>query len=275
MNRITRKLVACLLLAAGISTASFAQNIQKTTDKKGNLVLEKAGKVVVKENFERVAEYNAEAGLIPAKLNGKWGFYDNDGKLAIPHQFEGLTCKIMAPPLFDGWYSQERIEISQNGRKFFIDKTGQEASAPEYELIIEAPYSNAGYFFKKGGKWALADKDKKVLTEFKYDKISLVAVNPFQYGGVINGENIRLDASGQEIGTVNIVNYGSNSSSSDSKAAPKNDTPAKKEEPKKQVQYACTRCGAAGVGEGAAPPTRDTKGVRACKSYSSHAWKKQ
>ena len=69
----------------------FAQEIKKAIDKNGNFFLEKDGKRIVKDTFEKVGYYNQDANLIPAKLGGKWGFYDNVGKLVIPHQFEGLV----------------------------------------------------------------------------------------------------------------------------------------------------------------------------------------
>jgi hypothetical protein len=196
-----QKLLACFVLMMSIVSSGFAQNIQKGKDKKDNLILEKNGKAIVKEKFEKIGVYDSKAGLIPAKLNGKWGFYDNDGKLIISHQYDLLFCSTN----LDDWYAQERISVSLNGKKIFIDKTGKEVSAPEYEMIMETPYTGegpgmgAGYFLKKDGKWALADKNKKPVTEFKYDKIlGPIGVNPFVYKGMRGGKSFRLSAEGKE-----------------------------------------------------------------------------
>lgn len=97
---------------------SFAQNIQKGTDKNGKLCLEKDGKVIVKEKFDIVFPYNKEAGLIPAKLKGKWGFYDNNGKLVIKHKYELL----FGPPDTEKWFAQERMEVQLKGKKFLLIK---------------------------------------------------------------------------------------------------------------------------------------------------------
>jgi len=214
-----QKIITCLVLAMSFASLGFAQEIHKATDKKGNLCLEKNSKIIVKEKFEKVSHYDGKAGLIPAKLNGKWGFYDNDGKLVIPHQYEGMMFQ--NPAALQDWYKQDRMEVSLDGKKIFIDKTGKEVSAPEYDLVIETTHTGAGYFFKKGGKWALADKDKKVLTEFKYDKIlGPIAVNPFAYRGIRDGQEFRLNAQGQEEGAI------SNNTSS-----------------QKAVNWKCSQCG--------------------------------
>lgn len=194
-------------------TMSFAQNIQKGTDKKGNFILEKGGKKIVDENFEKVGTYNSVAGLIPAKLGGKWGFYDNDGKLVIPYQYESMTFKF--GERLDGWYDQDRMQVFFNGRQIYIDKTGKESSAPEYDIVMQTTHVGAGYYFKKGGKWALADKDRKVLTEFKYDRISgPIAVNPFLYRGVRDGKEYKLNIKGEEEGIIETA-ASSNSPSKD------------------------------------------------------------
>jgi len=203
-----------LVLSAAMS---FAQ-IRATTDKKGNLCLENKGKIVVKENFEKVGTYDWDAELIPAKLNGKWGFYNEEGKLVIPHQYEGMMFQNVAA--LQGWYDrkQNKIQVVMDGKKLFIDKTGAEVAAPEYEMVIETTHPGAGYFFKKEGKWALADKDKKVLTEFKYDKIlGPIGVNPFVYRGMRDGQDFRLGADGKEEAAIESMSNSSSSTSSSSK----------------------------------------------------------
>ncbi len=211
-----KKIILTTIIAFA-TMMSFAQTIQKGTDKKGNLCLEKDSKVIVNEKFDKVGTYSEEAGLIPAKLAGKWGFYDNDGKLVIPHQYDLLYC--WNTTLLNDWYLQERIEIGLNGVKSFIDKTGKPASPREYETIVKTTYEGAGYFFKKGGKWALADKDKKVLTEFKYDKImGPSGINPFVFVGVRGGQEYRLNAQGQEEAAIELPAAKSSSSSTEKSA---------------------------------------------------------
>lgn len=211
------------------TTTSFAQ-IRATTDKKGNLCLENKGKIVVKENFEKVSSYDWDAELIPAKLNGKWGFYNEEGKLVIPHLYDKMMFQ--NPAALVGWYDrkQNSIQVFIGDKKLFIDKTGAEVAAPEYEMVIETTHPGAGYFFKKEGKWALADKDKKVLTEFKYDKIlGPIGINPFVYRAIRDGQDYRLGANGQEEAAIESNSNTSSSSASKDKA--------------EKCNYKCRKCG--------------------------------
>lgn len=210
-------LMLSLLLATSMS---FAQNIfPEIVNGKASLVKKdgKKVKVLVNENFERYGDYNDNAGLIPAKLNGKWGFYDNEGKLVIPHIYESILASCNGN-YCTGWYVQNQIKVwvKKEDKPFYIDKTGAEVAASEYEMVIETTHPGAGYFFKKGGKWALADKDKKVLTEFKYDKIlGPIGVNPFVYRATKDGQDFRLGADGKEEAPIESVSNNSNSSSKD------------------------------------------------------------
>jgi len=261
-----QKLLACFVLMMSITSLGFAQNIQKGTDKKDNLILEKNGKAIVKEKFEKIGVYDNKAGLIPAKLNGKWGFYDNDGKLVISHQYDLLFC---STSLHD-WYVQERINVGLNGKKIFIDKTGKEVSAPEYEIVMETAYTGegagmgAGYFLKKDGKWALADKNKKVLTEFKYDRISgPIGVNPFVYKGIRDGKEFRLSAQGQEEAAIESNN--NNQTKSNSNETKKVD----------KHKYTCDGCGATEIMEGLSKrpsPNKTHCPSPKVKNSTSHSW---
>lgn len=256
-------LMLSFMLAA---TLSFAQEIRKGTDKNGNLILEKNGKKIVDAIFEKIASFDSDAGLIPAKLSGKWGFYDNDGKLVIQHQYEGLVFQNVAA--LQGWYVQERMQVVLNGNKIFIDKTGSEGSAPAYDLVIETTHTGAGYFFKKDGKWALADKDKKVLTEFVYDKIvGPIGVNPFVYRGTRDGQDFRLNMKGEE--EASIGSAGSNAGS------------APKKEESGKCNYKCQKCDKITQGNCNASNTGIT--VENCfaqqpdpsKGKKNHEWRKQ
>jgi hypothetical protein len=227
-----KKIILTLSLAL-IATIGFAQNIYpEMVDGKACLVKQngKKVKVLVNENFEKYGDYNESAGLIPAKLNGKWGFYDNDGKLIIPHIYESILASCSGSNC-TGWYVQNQIKawVKKEDKPIFIDKTGKEVSAPEYDLVIETTHTGAGYFFKKDGKWALADKDKKVLTEFKYDVIrGPITVNPFAYKATRDGQDYRLGANGQEEA---VMESSSNTNSS-----------ANKKEEKTKCNYKCKEC---------------------------------
>lgn len=260
-----KKLFVTVFLAF-IASLGIAQTIQKATDRKGNLYLEKDGKKIVNAAFEKVSSYNDKAGLIPAKLDGKWGFYDNDGQLVIAHFYEALVFQHVA--VLEGWFVQDRIQVQLDGKRIFIDKSGKEASAPEYELVIETSYPGAGYYFKKGGKWAFADKDKKVLTEFKYDKIvGPISVNPYAYKASRDGQDFRLDAMGREEAYMEApANSGSSSA---------------KKEKAENCTYKCQKCSK--TTQGNCNSNNNGITVENCfaqqpdpkKSRKNHEWRKQ
>lgn len=233
-TNIFKKLAIMAIMMFATATMSFAQDIYpEMVDGKACLAKKdgKKVKVLVNENFEKYGNYNSSAGLIPAKLNGKWGFYDNEGKLVIPHIYEGIFASCSGN-YCTGWYVQDKIKVfvKKDGSPIFIDKTGKEIAAPEYDLVIETTHPGAGYFFKKDGKWALADKDKKVLTEFKYDQIrGPITVNPFSYRGTRDGQDYRLSITGQEEGVIESPNTSSSS--------------ADKKEEKTKCDYKCKECG--------------------------------
>lgn len=210
-----------LLLAAIVltTTTAFAQNIQQGGEGT-SLYLEKDGKKIVKEKFEKVAVYNSKANLIPAKLKGKWGFYDNDGKLVIPHQYEGLFSEYPY-----AWYTGGLIQLNLNGNKIFIDKTGKEVqSTIDYFSNIGVEGEDRYYAARdKNGSSALANEEK-ILTAPEYLVLQKASKNPITFNAVRKSDNkvMKLDANGQEIGEAESTSSNDNSSTkTDDKKAEK------------------------------------------------------
>lgn len=230
-----------LILAGALlaTMASYAQNIQQGGEG-SSLYLEKNGEKIVKEKFEKVAVYNSKANLIPAKLKGKWGFYDNDGKLVIPHQYEGM--------FFDypyAWYSGGLIQVNFNGKKIFIDKTGNEVqSTIEYFSNLGVDGENR-YFTAKDKNGSALANEEKVLTAHEYLIIQQGSKNPITFNAVRKSDNkvMKLDANGQEAGEAQSTPSSSSSSSSktDNK---KGDSKEKNEKSAKAMKtYTCRYCG--------------------------------
>lgn len=187
------------------TTMSFAQNIQKAGSGT-SLSLEKGGKKIVNETFEKIVGYNDKAGLIPAKLNGKWGFYNNDGKLVIPHQYSLL---FFGDPNY--WYAGGLIQVELNGKKIWIDKTGKESA--DYEKFADLNVDGREPYFyfaikDKNGNWALANEEK-ILTPFEYIMFQQGSKNPVTFNAVRASDSkvLKLDINGQEAGTIKYNTY--------------------------------------------------------------------
>ncbi|MCC6181464.1 MAG: WG repeat-containing protein [Bacteroidia bacterium] len=208
-----------LLLAAIVlaTTTTYAQNIQKGGEG-SSLYLEKDGKKIVKEKFDRIEDYNSKANLIPAKLKGKWGFYDNDGKLVIPHQYEGMVFEYSYT-----WYTGGLMQVVLNGNKIFIDKTGNEVqSAINYFSYLGVEGEDRYYAARdKNGSSALANEEK-ILTAPEYLVLQKASKNPITFNAVRKSDNkvMKLDANGQEIGEAESTssNDNSNTNTDDKKA---------------------------------------------------------
>lgn len=196
-----------ILILAGILLAtmtSYAQNIQQGGEGT-SLHLEKNGKKIVNETFEKVAVYNSKANLIPAKLKGKWGFYDNDGKLVIPHQYVGLFFEYPY-----AWYTGGLIQVNFNGNKILIDKTGNEVkSTIDYLNNLGVEGENRYFAARdKDGNFALANEEK-ILTAFEYLALQLSSKNPITFNAVRKSDNklVKLNNLGEDEGAVKIYSY--------------------------------------------------------------------
>ena len=246
--------------------------------------------------FEYSEELSMSKGKIAAKKDGKWGLIDTSGKTVLPFEYDYIK-----PESTD----KTTILLVRKGEKpnakyGFIDFAGKILVPIEYDEVRFVPMSVSNgsrhYNLKKEGKYGLYGLDEgKFLTDVKYDNpLHFTSTSlPLVYKGTMDGDEYEISETGAEkyLGEGKPKNNSSSTSSSNSstkKADNKKDahvqSTAKKEEPKKQVRYACTRCGASGVGEGSSPADRDLSGNRACKgtykdgkaySYTSHAWKKQ
>lgn len=244
--------------------------------------------------FEYSEELSMSKGKIAAKKDGKWGLLDTSGKTVLPFEYD-----YMKPESTD----KTTVLFVRKGEKpnakyGVIDFTGKILVPIEYDMFQFVPMSVSNgsrhYNFKKDEKFGLYGIDEgKFLTDVKFDKALWFTSTklPLVYKGTIDGDEYEISETGEEKylgqGTPKTSSVSSSSNSSNNSSAKKTDnkkeapskSTAKKDEPKKEVRYACTRCGASGVGEGSSPPSRDMSGVRACKtsssSYTSHAWKKQ
>lgn len=134
------------------------------------------------ENAE-LEKYISSEGFSAVKINGKYGFVDNFGKLVIPAIYEKVDyfCEGLAPVLLKNKWG-------------FIDKTGKlviPAKFEAYSTSVEVHDENSKYFnndsdfneitksFNNGlirvmlnQKWGIIDKFGNIISDFKYDIIT-------------------------------------------------------------------------------------------------------
>ncbi|OBW40499.1 KWG Leptospira [Chryseobacterium sp. MOF25P] len=106
-------------------------------------------KEIIPIKYDGIGRFFGE-GLVPAKVNEKWGFIDKKGKEVLPFKYDfaykfssGLACveidkkrgfidktgKVVIPIIYDetgAIFDNDEMEVEKDGRKFYIDKTGKE-----------------------------------------------------------------------------------------------------------------------------------------------------
>ncbi|WP_304334222.1 WG repeat-containing protein [Conchiformibius steedae] len=120
-------------------------------------VINKSGKVVAPIQYDGITR-GYPGGWIAVKKNGKWGFINKSGKVVIPIQYDGF---------FDFKDGDERIEVEQNGNRFYIDKQGRYiangyADACRHVYVGKVFFARLGMFMSKYEVLGLSSDTGKV-----------------------------------------------------------------------------------------------------------------
>ena len=131
-----------------------------------------------------------DSGLFPIQIDGKWGFTDEEGNIAISPQFdfartfaEGMAGikmgrkwgfinkrgKIVIPPKFDFTedFSQGLAKVRIRGKWGFIDTTGTQVIKPEFDYIKNFEQEIAGVLLNH--KWGFIDRNGKLVIKPTFD----------------------------------------------------------------------------------------------------------
>lgn len=118
-----------------------------TQDEKGKWGFKQFGSWVIKSRFDDVGLF--EDGLAPAKMNGKWGYIDREGKSVIPYKYEA------AAPFNTGL-----ARVMLYGKYGFIDKSGLTVIPFKYMLasdfdngLARVVFDGKAGFVDKSGQW--------------------------------------------------------------------------------------------------------------------------
>jgi hypothetical protein len=117
----------------------------------------------VKEKIVVGAIYNFAApfkdGLARVERNGKWGFLDNKGNVAIPLQFKAAEN-----------FSQGFSPVSKKKDKWgYIDKNGIEITASKY--FMAQPFSGGFAAVRLGDTWGFINKTGQEVIALKYKNV--------------------------------------------------------------------------------------------------------
>src|SRR6218665_3960374 len=93
--------------------------------------------------------------LAPVKIDGKWGYIDKTGKIAINPQFDRA-----------GSFKEGLARIQLGGKCGFIGKTGKIAINPQFDDARWFQEGLAG--IKLGDKWGYIDKSGKIAIKLQF-----------------------------------------------------------------------------------------------------------
>ena len=144
--------------------------------KQGSLygVKDLSGKVVKAPFFSDFFGYSE--GMAGVKVQGKWGFMDENFNLAIkPKYTEKLVYSF-----FNGY-----ARFRQNGKVGLIDKSGNEILPAQYDDLYE--YSDNLMAFSEHRKWGYINLQGQIVIEPQY-----LSANNFKYGiAIVKDERLR------------------------------------------------------------------------------------
>lgn len=120
--------------------------------------------------------------LIAVKKDGKWGFMNVSGKMAIKATYDRTYN-----------FSNGLAAVKKNGKWGFINKNGKEVIKPQFTTTAKQ-FENGYVAAKKGSKWGLISKTGKAVVPFNYQEVG-------EYGdGLVNVKQ------GNKYGYVNLKN---------------------------------------------------------------------
>ncbi|MES2590406.1 MAG: WG repeat-containing protein [Bacteroidota bacterium] len=97
--------------------------------------------------------------LYGVRVNGKWGFADSTGKVAVPCTYEWVED-----------FSEGFAECGLNGKSGFINKAGKLMIPFVYDQV--EPFKHGLSIVQQNSKYGIINKAGKLIAPFEYDEIS-------------------------------------------------------------------------------------------------------
>jgi hypothetical protein len=139
-------------------------------------------------------------GMLAVGVDGKWGFIDDKGDVAIPPKFNGVRpfAEGLAPASTgDGWgyidhagnwvirpqfeqaygFNDGRAGVSHEGRGWYIDRTGKRVSEGDYKDVQNFSEGLGCFLDAKSNLWGYVDTSGKVVIP-----ATLQSARPFSEG---------------------------------------------------------------------------------------------
>lgn len=134
------------------------------------------GRIVIPCIYDYAEEF--KDGIAKVELNGKWGLINTKGKFIIPCKYERIM-----------WDFHEGLCILRfNSKCGFVDKKGNNITPFIYDRAED--FKNGFARVKKGNRWGIIDKKGKLVFPCQYKNISL----PSDSVAIVSTGHIEIDA---------------------------------------------------------------------------------
>jgi tetratricopeptide (TPR) repeat protein len=108
--------------------------------------INQAGTPIIQPQYEYAGKF--VEGLAAVKINRRWGFIDQAGKLIIPANFENDIQPV---------FSEDRAAVTLNGKSGFIDKKGNAIISLQFDEVRN--FSKGIATARVGNKWGAIDSN--------------------------------------------------------------------------------------------------------------------
>ena len=126
--------------------------------------LDSTGRVAIPARYEVAKDFHD--GMAYVSEGGKWGYIDKKGTVVIPIEYDYIYGYVWE-------YGLEYAVVEQNGKRGYISRTGELKVNPEYDEVPCGLYpfkeSDAPLF--KGEKMGLINQDYEVVVPCRYSEI--------------------------------------------------------------------------------------------------------
>ncbi len=140
--------------------------------------------VIIAPKYEEVREYSER--LAAVKVNGKWGFIDEHGNIAVPFIYDEVAdfhddwrCDHIYYDFKNEWsqtlfkkpqkFIQQFTQVKLNNKWGYVNRQGDVAIPYEYEIATTFILGKA--LVKAEGKWGIIDQQGVLTTPFIYDDV--------------------------------------------------------------------------------------------------------
>lgn len=174
-------------------------SIMATKDEEKFIIINEQNKQICKTVFEEIEEYtnfNNSPILYPAKLNNKWGFIDELGKIVIDFKY---TSTYIVPN--GEKYASVSLSKDIYGDTFGIIDMHENQILPfEYQADGFKYIDKNRFIVRKDEKYGIVDKNNNVVVDFIFDDISLPYTDKIKYYcAKINGKYGFIDKNGNPL----------------------------------------------------------------------------